>query len=678
MKSGVILINSIRQSGWFQAFTEFTMSLFELVAGRLDRKAFGAVLCCAALAFLVAIWRAAGPFSTDGFTPEQISYLSMPDTRVQTGFYFYLCVLVFAGGLALGLSGTHPRRSVATLTSDVTASWPHRDLIAVASWAAYVFLLEPKLDNFLLAIALWYVCVKIMEGHVSERAVGLALAVAVVLFFVLPAMVGTPVNDRMLWWMDIHWSAVIGHGLVAENLHDLEIEAFSGYGILFNAIILAARSLLGCTTLAEIQAALIAGNFLFCSLTYVVIRQRVGSSLAGTLSLVLLVLFSVMVTGFTLNLIFPNLLPIRFLLFPLTLLLAHGLARLEWPVASLLFGAALPLGLFYNFETGLICVLGLGFALFLQTAKRGLMALVGGALLGMAGAAISSAGLVSVLFAGEFALALEDIGGAISAKLLVATSGYGGLKIYFFPPFLIIMTHTIVLFARHLIGIRDKAPYTPVEFQSATIIGLIIAVAPYIMNRFHVWNMWTPALLYALLVLPGLQRCSIRERRIRSFILIVLVLPFIFGNPFKRLLSDEVAAAWDRTFHPCIGGIEASPGVCSYVAEKSRALEKLSETAAEFGWMSGLATTIGRNVEMQPTLPEKSPFFFGHSERNRQELIRQIKESGRTSFAVDNVGENNPAGIPVVVATFQKKLLQDAGFTLVSSGPYWNLMRKKD
>lgn len=661
---------------WLTAFTAHMVEVLDHVVVRLDRPILFGVLVAAVAALALALLGAATPFTTEGFSPEQISYLSMPDTRVQRSFYVYLSAMVFSGALAVGL--LRPLAGQAKLLQNGTffAALSFQGVIAISVCVLYLFLLEPKVDDLVLAVLTWLVFVRMIDGRISTGSTIVALAIASALFFGTPLLIGSPVMEGQLWPMDIHWSAILGHGIAAERVSDLGLAAFSGYGILFNGLILGARELFGLSTLAEVQTLLGLGNLVFCLLVLAIIQQRSTTPHTAAVALLLLVLFSAIVTGLTANLIYPNQLPIRFLLFPVTLLLSYWLAGRAWPRSSAIFGAAAALMLFYNFETGLLCVVGLGFAMFLQTAKRGVMTLAAAIVIFAATAAATSFSLIALLFEDPIIQVGHALFEAAQAKLSSGSSGYGSLKVHLYPPFIIIMAHVIMLFARYLVDIRGQKPLDALAFQSATTVGLIIAIGPYVMNRFDVLNMWTPALLYALLVVPDLLSGGAHTRRIKSFILIVVILPFIYENPVRRSFSYDRVAAFDSTLAPCIDGLTTATETCVYSAAKSQALVELFQTHVGLGWMSGLALTMSQATGLAPTLTEKSPFFFGHNEANRTELIRQVHEAEATTFAIDRVIEGNPAGIPVAVEQFQRNLLEDAGYMTLSVGTYWTIMTR--
>ena len=426
-------------------------------------------------------------------------------------------------------------------------------------------------------------------------------------------------------------------------------------------------------------------NALFCALIIGIIYQRLHGKnnqiLWAAIILVLLV-FSEMISGVAGTYHTPNLLPVRFLMIPVTVLLAYYLARSGWLASSAISGAVAPLFLFYNFETGIYCILALGFALFIQGARQGLMSLITSGVVFASCIIISGSLFIAILFEGSLISTSTELVQIMREKIQSGSSGFGGLSAYLLVPFVIVMAHTMVLFSRYLISIKDKDPLSSIEFQNVVIVGLIIAIGPYVMNRFHILNMWVPFLLYTLLILPKLIQELKADRIVWSFILIVLIIPFIFGNPVRRVISEDfvstISERIDGHLRPCLDGINASPALCTYTLEKADELKNLEAENPGLRWISGLALNMVRLAGTQPALTQKAPFFFGHREETRNILIKSLRQLQAPFIAFDNAAPKNIAGLPTYVEQFQQNLVQDAGYEIIENTRYWIIARKLD
>ncbi len=687
MTSRCSFFSKDKLSRGFSSFNEKTAFLADRILQLIDIKVLASIVILTVLTLAISYFWVQQTPQNIIFTPEQISYLTMPDTRVQATFYSFLCIAVFGFFLTAGLfipNAFRKSNNTHWVFSSKIPPW-FRPWLGVVFWAAVLIVYEPKARDFLLALVTAYLLAEVIKGRFKTRSIAIAALIIIFLTCILPFGVQQEIEDGRLWTMDLHWSAVLGSGLYTNKPVGMEFDAFAGYGVLLNDMIAGFRIFPFFETLGGTMSLLKLINALFCALIIGIIYQRLHGKnnqiLWAAIILVLLV-FSEMISGVAGTYHTPNLLPVRFLMIPVTVLLAYYLARSGWLASSAISGAVAPLFLFYNFETGIYCILALGFALFIQGARQGLMSLITSGVVFASCIIISGSLFIAILFEGSLISTSTELVQIMREKIQSGSSGFGGLSAYLLVPFVIVMAHTMVLFSRYLISIKDKDPLSSIEFQNVVIVGLIIAIGPYVMNRFHILNMWVPFLLYTLLILPKLIQELKADRIVWSFILIVLIIPFIFGNPVRRVISEDfvstISERIDGHLRPCLDGINASPALCTYTLEKADELKNLEAENPGLRWISGLALNMVRLAGTQPALTQKAPFFFGHREETRNILIKSLRQLQAPFIAFDNAAPKNIAGLPTYVEQFQQNLVQDAGYEIIENTRYWIIARKLD
>src|SRR5690606_23582459 len=194
--------------------------------------------------------------------------------------------------------------------------------------------------------------------------------------------------------------------------------------------------------LAGTEALLILVDILFLGIILVIIRQRLGGEncrLFWASALLVTLLFAGTMSGALQNLMTPNALPFRFILMALTAMLAFYLGHLLLTSAAFLFGIIAPLFIAYNFETGVYCILAMGYGFFIKGAKEGIASLLGAACLACVGFLVSGLLLILLLFDGPFDETLRQLGLIMQLKVESGTSGFAGLSYYFFAPFFLVM-----------------------------------------------------------------------------------------------------------------------------------------------------------------------------------------------------------------------------------------------
>lgn len=683
----------------YSYFNDNTAYLIDRIFQMLDLKILSLLIFLAAITLGITYIWVQNSSQTVIFTPEQIAYLTLPDTRIQSKFYTLFSITIFGFFITAGLfapSWFQRRNKPQWQTSLAIPDWL-RPGLAIVFWTVIIFIYKThgssfiqtsvKGRDFLLALATAYLMKETIKGRFSTRTIAIALLSVILIIYILPLGLMHEVADTRLFSMDLHWSAVIGDGLYKDSLAGMEFSAFSNYGVLLNELVANSRLIPLFETLGGTVTFLKFINLVFSGLVVVIIFQRLGMKnkrMVWATTLLILFVFSGRISGVAETFDAPNQLPIRILMVPITVILAYLLAGRSWCSGSVIFGLISPVLVFYNFETSFYCILAMGFAIFIESARKGVLSVI------MSGAAFTLSFLLSgviltlALFDGSLSTILAKLTQLVELKVQSGTSGFAGLPVYFFPPFLWIMIHAFVLFSQYLLSVRDRSRLSPLEFQNIVIIGIIIAIGPYVMNRFSIQNMLVPFLLYTLLVLPKLTMGPRADRTFWSFVLIVLIIPFIFGNPVKRIWSKGLVTHVSDKFHdrlaPCLDGITASDKLCDYTLEKADELKRLASENPSLEWISELSLNMIRLTGTQPVFTQKAPFFFAHSMERREILVASLRELQASVIALDYnpIYPGNVAGIHPATQEFERNLVQDAGYQIIGKTKYWLIARKQD
>jgi hypothetical protein len=694
-----------KASKGFSYFNEKTILLIDGIVELINFKIVSALILLAVVSFGIAdLWAQASPQNII-FMPEQMAYLGKYDTRVQSTFYSFYCIAIFSFFMTAGLFFPTWFRNGNTSQWQISSVIPGwlRPWVGLIFWTAFyiaykqtgVNMLQTGLKgrDFLLALATAYLMIETIKGRFRTRTIALALLAVILTLYILPLVLPYEVFERRLFSMDMHWSAVLGNGLYTTTLNGWEFEAFSNYGVFLNKFIAYSRLIPLFETLGGTVIFLKLVNLVFSGLVIVIIFQRLGlenKRMVWATALLILIVYSARISGVAETFDAPNQLPVRILIVPIIVILAYFLAGRRGFIGPVIFGLSAPVLFFYNFETSIYCILAMGLAIFIENARKGALSVLWSGAIFTLGFLLSGVVLMLILFDGSIGTNLAKLAQIVALKVQSGTSGFAGLPVYFFLPFLWVMLHTFVLFSRYLLSIKDRSQLSPIEFQNIVMIGMIIAIGPYVMNRFSLQNMLVPFLLYTLLVLPKLTAGPKADRILWSFILIVLVIPFIFGNPVKRIWSKDFVATVSGKFQgqlaPCLDGITATDNLCNYALEKADELKQLVSENPDLEWISGVSLNMTRLTGTQPALSQKVPFFFAHSKDNRDILVRALQQLQTPVLAFDynprppgNVGVHaaNFAGIHSVAENFQRNLVRSAGYQIIGKTKYWVIARKR-
>jgi len=500
------------------------------------------------------------------------------------------------------------------------------------------------------------------------------LAVAIWFFYIRPFSLSYFIPDGYLWGLDHHWSGVIGEGVTSSFQQMTNPLLAPEYGKLLSIGISWALTLSQNTDFGDIVNALQVSHLLFAALIFIILWQRFKrSELNLVLISFLLILFALapVISNATTVLSTPNQSPIRFLFFPLTLIAAYLIARLKSPADWCIAAIINAIAIYYNPETGIATLLGLSFALFVKSMKLGWRPVLTGGLLYLV-----TFGALSYLISKNVFFIVPDsypeiITAAASSPSVIQSflMGFGGMKFYWNLSYFALLIHALYLFAGHLKAIRQKEALTAKQFQSITIIGIIIAFTPYVMNRFSEQNMWTSFLLYLLLVLPKMSlQSTVRQISLVAFLLIVIV-PNKLGDAtnFIRKLKHSWVKGDEQK---CLLGLSASKELCTFVQEKALELKKASE-ASNVLWLSATPLSIMRFSGVSNSLFKLDPFIISRTADEETLVKQEIRKKSPALIMIDAIDDKNITGIPQQINNWQRRIITESGYKITRTSPYW-------
>ncbi len=501
-----------------------------------------------------------------------------------------------------------------------------------------------------------------------------AITVAAFFFFyVLPLKATFVIADGGLWGLDHHWTGVIGHGLMSKIFTNETLKTIPEYGVYLNKLITLTGSSSTFTGLGGAIKFLQVIHILFAGMIFTILLQRFGNRNIGhaLISFLLIILIlAPIISAVAPSMHVPNQSPVRFIFIPIVLIFASLIARpgvLLWWTLS---GPLCALAAVYNLETGLVCTIGLGFALFIRSMKKGYLPVLAGGVLF----------LVSFILSGYLLLTFSGYGSDnlsnLPALLGLFAAGYGGKSFFWYLPFFVIMSHVFYLFFGWIKNCRDKEPMSGSDVQAVAIIGMIVAFMPYMTNRFYEMNMWIPVLLYLLLILPKLAGKDFWQRVMILLFVIGLVTPWHLEKSslfVKNLKKNWTLTASDK----CLIGLAASERLCNYVAAQADELRDVMDTTDAI-WISALPLTVSSLSKIPPSLTRADPFAYARTPDHHSNLVNEIVEKSPRQILIDRVDILNPAGIAPSVADWQKRLIADAGYRIVRQSDHWIYATKSD
>ena len=607
-------------------------------------------------------------------TSEHVDLFGIANTGFQRYFYTIFTLTTFGVFLVQGVVGW---RLPNIRFEDLNPSF----ILLLQTVFALVFLylllrfIVRHDDTLIYAFLGFFFCFALICGRTKTFVFWALITLASALFvflFILPLFSQNVLGSGLVWAFDHHWTGVIGSGLLRGTALSGNAQNETSYGVLLNLLVSNAALISTEGPLRGGLKLLQAINLVFGLLIFLIIFQRLGKKNVGFWFLAfatIVWIFAPVISGFTNNIITPNLLPIRFMCIPVAISIAFYLPRLPLPVGWLVVGMTSAIAIFYNLEMGLICTLGLGFGVFIQTMRFRLAMLTICFCVFIVSFSASFFVLQMLLVEPTTQVQSNDASGVSIDLLKLFGSGYGGLEYYIYVPLVVVLGHCFYLFAGWLQNIRETSTLSGHELQSAVIVGLIISFMPYVMNRFSITNMWVPFLLYFLLVAPLVFSESLKKSAIWLFITLILVLPYPFGYPL--VWGENIDDNWTLESEAgCISGFVLSTELCDYIENKSTAFNDYGN-GEEAIWISALPLTMLLKTEQRPFSSKLDPFAYSRTPTEHNEMVMELQSQRLNTVLLDNPDNGKLTGIPLQVTNWQVRLAEEAGFRIVEKTPYW-------
>lgn len=638
---------------------------------------FYALFGCALVAWASSLFSGPPPV----YTAEHAMLYDFDDTVFQRRIYMLYALVLFVTALFGAISRRDPAFPYFSKFRE-----EHRLSIQTIVAVMILLLAVPLVYNYLGSItekrAFWAVLGSLLlfafllRCTTSTRGTWILALFTVIVFcllFLVPLKATFVVQKDYLWGLDHHWTGVIGNGLLANNFPAVSSPVLPEYGIYLNKLVSTVSGLTLFEGFGGMMRFLQAINIFFALLVLIILTQRFGARhmpLAILSFLLVIFIMAPTLSSASPTLQVPNQSTLRFIFIPVALIFVPLFARgpvVVWWIPAGIFSA---LAAAYNLETGLVVMLGLGFALFIRSMSSGYLAvIVGGmffliAFLGTAYLAI----LTGVN--GQFDLA------DMSSLLNLFAAGYGGKAFYWYAPFFIIMAHVFYLFFDWLRRSREDRILSGSELQSIAIVGMIIAFMPYVTNRFYMQNMWVPYLLYLLFILPMLVDKTLLKKALLLLFVIGVLAPSHLEQ--STLFVKNIKRTWTlKPAEPCLNGFTAPKDVCDYV--KGQVTELRSRGADDSTiWISGTPLTLAILSDIEPSLSRADPFAYARTPAFQAALREEIRTKGPDLILIDRVDVLNPLGIPSAVGDWQKRLVEESGYRIDGKSDFWLYARKVD
>lgn len=244
---------------------------------------------------------------------------------------------------------------------------------------------------------------------------------------------------------------------------------------------------------------------------------------------------------------------LRFMNYPVAVLVLLCTARLPRLAQALVMGLAAGYALLYNLETG-ICVslTFIGYSIIAERA-RDVWAMVRRLSLLLLGALASVGG-----FALVFRMGLGKWPVISISKLLffanLFSAGFAGLPLHFDPLAMMLLLYPAYLVVR-LTGIWLRAGLSERMRFKFSVSFLILVWMAYYFNRVHHWNLWTHTFLFTFLIIDLLPRpmnvwkdwkglLALGDKRVPAMAFFLI---FIIGPAFINTGLSELKVAWRST-----------------------------------------------------------------------------------------------------------------------------------
>jgi hypothetical protein len=675
MKMDQEMVNSIKAShlDGFQGRRRMVGVLDRLGAAlypgrlKLDVAAFivvGLALTFAAVIFLLV---PADPARLARFTAEDVEIFNMADsTRQRLAFIAFVAIL-FSGAAGLRLIGPLHDSTIST----GAGAWPRRMIALIAlsvlainirtlikDYGVPTQLLELALYLVYLAAAAVFVWNNRFPRWLVRGTIGLVLLLAC-------APAATELMLRIdafgLPWVDFHLAAMFSNADMLAFGYRLFADVSVSYGLIVPVALVAALRAGGGLDLGALihltQAFQVITLCLFAFAAWTRARDSDGAGRAAAVLLVLLVAAPFLSTSNN-AVFFPQASGLRFVMLPVAALAAIMLDRWSLIPASLLVGTIATIALLHNTETGIAILAGLGLGWLVRAravrpseftfgALAGLTA--GAALMGLAALAYFSVfGFwPSIDFSNPIGLA-QDFG-----------AGFGGFLLPKRVAVFVVLGYAGYVVTRALACILGRAGLRP-DSASAAIAGMLIAWAPYYVNRPSDSNFWTFLALFAVLLAPGVARASARSGQLAALAIILLV-PIPLGT-IKWDAQVLAVAATMKVNSRCAAGLSLTPDDCAVHGARVAELKRIA-APGDIVWMTAYPFLTLRLSGLRPPVPTLDPFFTARTEARFDTVAAEIKAARPIALVLDGTNSSaSSAAIPAPMRSFQTRMALRIGF----------------
>jgi hypothetical protein len=645
-----------------------------------DRAACIVVSLAMAVGLAVFLGLPTDPDRLRQFAPEHTAMFAMVDSRPLRMAYIAFLATLIAGALALGLVAP-ARRGALRGRPGLQALLGLLVIVAVVLCMPALVVQPPAPGWRALAMSAlvpaYAAAVAVLAWHRRlPRGVVPVVTGIVVLLMLLPAATDLPerVSVPLLPWVDMHMAALFSGGQLLADGYRLFADVSISYGTL-TPILLGGLARLGISPallrfvqLAELFQAITLGLFLLAAWQ----RAR-GLPTAGRTAALLLttLVVSPFLSTASYAVVFANQSGFRFVMLPIAVLMLTGLER--WPLvrATALAAAFVILALLHNLETGIAILVGLGLAWLIQAREAGWRIAALALLTGLACAALA---LGAALLLHRVALGswptLDLSAGTNLFRQFGA--GFGGLA----PPFrvvaFVVFGHAGYLLVTALASVLRGRGERPTA-ASAGIAGILLAWAPYYMNRPDDWNFWSFLALYTLLIAP---RLFARETRPTLIALASLVL--LVPIPLNHARTDVVRLldAADMQVDPrCASGLAMTPAACQ--ENRARAAELLRLAGpGDVLVMSGTPFLMQRLTRLRPLIAPLDLYSAALTETDLTAIGRRIAAAAPLAVLLDRpAGSAVATAIPAPVLSIHRRIAAQAGYAPCPAigATYWQV-----
>lgn len=640
--------------------------------GTLDKAAAGVVAIGLLAAAIVLLSVTPNVNVLAGITPEHLSIFGMADSTPQRTAF-----LVFLGTLLVGAIATPLLDRAFSSLLAPSSNWWGVALLAVGLWSIYLVIGAMGWQSFSAWTYLFLVALAVV-GSRLRPALLLGLIAFVVAVAALPLFSNlmTRMHPNAVTWVDMHVTGLLGTSDLLAQGYRLFADIPFGYGILV-PIGLAGATLAGnpptfgnLIALAQISQLAMLALLLIAGWV-----QTRGHGYHGRVValLALALVSSPLLSAANAAVQLPNQSGLRFLMFPVAILAAAAISRWSLPKSSTLVGAVCAIAMLHNAETGLAVTAALGLSWLVRARSTTIPQALMGSFLG-----VLSLLSVAVLAAVGHWIALgywPAISGSDNFSLLSGFgAGYGGLPFEFKLLAIFMFAHAGYCVARSLFHIISKRAFSP---QLACVSGLIIAWAPYYVNRTADWNLWSYIAVYCVMISP------IIAANYRKHGMILVILLALVPMPLSFVVANQAgleARSLMDVGENCVDGLSLTKDDCEFFVNRGSELREIASQGSTV-WLTAYPLITLHTAQLHPRLPILDAFSAARTDKDLADIAASIRADGPDYVVVDeSSGKIRPAErIPEQFLSVSRRIAAAAGYAPCPSGTYlhWSVWKRE-